>query len=573
MDLRILDTTVPDGQPSPPTTQSDRESLSASDIEMVSLVSALENSDQTHNADGIDDNPVAGVLDPSATLDTSKHLPREQIIDKRSKAVSAVPDQRPSTYSRLILETWTCETVAMLFSIACIVAIAFTVGHYNGDSIPSLPSGVTLNALISILSTAARAALFFVLSSSIGQLKWCWLVRRGARLQDLQVMDRGSRGPLGAIKVLATWVGGPLASLGAAITICMIAFSPFLQQLVAYPTYSVEQPCLEATMPQVVNYTLLWDFEKDGDLMIRWPLSSLLDAWVRPPEASTDFFYVPTTSSPIPICSRPATCRWEDYKSIGWCSKCRNTTGYLSDCVVKDHRSNNLSETRSDPFCQLFVNKSGTEPTRQHGSIRQYLTSDYSKVRLRYDADYLWKTNISTFVADDHTVIEQPVVMYTHAAISHVEDVFRDLYHSDQPALQIHHISECVVTLCERKYAITVKDGVTSSDLISTDYGRRSQSGSCWQPEHSAEDAVLTSPDGGHTRINQTERAFCPVGIYYDVFETKLDNSTYTWFYNLTDSHQKHGVPPPAPADYGLNMSNHNAIGMAYLPEAKVLVR
>jgi hypothetical protein len=37
-------------------------------------------------------------------------------------------------------------------------------------------------------------------------------------------MDEASRGPLGAIKVLAKWAGGPLATLGAVITVCMIAF-------------------------------------------------------------------------------------------------------------------------------------------------------------------------------------------------------------------------------------------------------------------------------------------------------------------------------------------------------------
>jgi hypothetical protein len=180
-------------------------------------------------------------------------------------------------YNRLVMDTCICEMIAMIFSIGCTVAIAFTIGNYNGGPIPSLPSSVTLNALISILSTAARAALVFVLSSTIGQLKWCWLVRRDTRLQDLQVMDEASRGPLSAIKVLAKWIGGPLASLGSVITICMIAFSPFLQQLVAYPTYSVEQPSLEATMPQVVNYTLLWEFEEEGDVEIRLGLFYLLD--------------------------------------------------------------------------------------------------------------------------------------------------------------------------------------------------------------------------------------------------------------------------------------------------------
>ena len=53
----------------------------------------------------------------------------------------------------------------MVFSIGCIVAIAFTVGNYDGEPIPSLSLDVTLNTVISVLSTAA---LIFVVSPSIG---------------------------------------------------------------------------------------------------------------------------------------------------------------------------------------------------------------------------------------------------------------------------------------------------------------------------------------------------------------------------------------------------------------------
>jgi hypothetical protein len=155
MDPRMRDLADPGGQSPSLATQCDRESASASDIEMMSLVSAHEDSDQIYSLHESDVNTVVGDSDPLATLDASEHPPRDQIIDKRSKAVSAVPDKRPSTYNRLVLDTWICETVAMVFSIACIVAIAFTVGHYSGKPIPSLPSSVTLNALISVLSTAA----------------------------------------------------------------------------------------------------------------------------------------------------------------------------------------------------------------------------------------------------------------------------------------------------------------------------------------------------------------------------------------------------------------------------------
>jgi hypothetical protein len=581
----MRDITVPGGRSPSLTTQSDQEPITASEIEMVSLTPALEDSNQTHDPHERDVITVAAGVSDSPTTPTVPELgARDQNIDSSCEAANAAHTANPSAYNRLVLDTWVCETVAMIFSIGCVVAIAFTVGYYNGDPIPSLPSGVTINALISVLSTAARAALFFVVSSSIGQLKWCWLVRRGRPLQDVQILDEASRGPLGAIRVLATWTGGPLASLGAVITICMIAFSPFLQQLVVYPAYEAERPLLEATNPQAVNYTLLWDFAADGDQETRKVLASWFD------EGLAYFLEVSMPATPSATCSRPATCTWENYRTVGWCSMCRNGSGHLSDCVVKDHRSDNASEVLS--FCQLAVEDPETKTIRTHELIKQSgLPAKPDTISLHYKANVVWASNVSTFVADDKLVIRQPVVMFTHAAIVHVEDVFKDLYHSDQPALRIDHINECVLTLCEMEFNVTTRDGVTSLGPISTDYGRRFQSGSCWKPEHSAEDVVLTSPGGGRTRISQTERAFCPVGVYSDLFGTAkadADNNTCYWYYNLTSSRPRSGNPLPALAedfgnglaalatkltDYGLNMSNHKAIGMAFLPDFKVQVR
>jgi len=600
MEPQRQDVASPGGQSPSLTTQRNRESVSGSDIEMMSLVSAEEHSDQIYNSHENYVNTVAGDLDPTATPNAYEHRPRVPNIDSRCKAGIVVSDKRPSLYNRLVMDTWICEIIAMVFSIGCIVAIAFTVGSYNGGPVTALPSGVTLNAFISILSTGARAALFFVVSSSIGQLKWCLLVRRGRRLQDLQVMDEASRGPLGAIKILAKWTGGPLASLGALITICMIAFSPFLQQLVTYPTGYAEQPELKATIPRAVNYTLLWDLDystpnvidalfEDTDAKDAEARSSLLD-WISANDAYGSDIFAPSATCP----PRPMLCTWENYKSVGWCSKCRKATGHLSQCIVKDHRiqiSNNASHT--EYLCQVTVHNTEAKPADNDKLMQQHLSSynDPNRFNLRYQSNYIWVANISTFVADDTSVIEQPVIMLTHASISAVEDVFQDLYHSDQPALRLNRITECVLTFCEREYVVKLEIGDISSTPVSIDYGRRFESDSCWRPNDSADEVVLTSSDGGRTRMNETERAFCPVEPYYRYFsDISPKNSTYIWRYNLTHSYQPDGTPPtPARTgrdmdseladlatsltNYGTISSNQNAIGKALSPIVTVRAR
>jgi hypothetical protein len=401
-------------------------------------------------------------------------------------------------------------------------------------------------------------------------------MRRDRLLQDVQVMDEASRGPLGAIMVLSKCVGGPFATLGAIITICTVAFSPFLQQLVEYPTNIAEQPSLEATTPRVVNYTLLWDFGRDNDREAR----DAMETWSM---AYLEFGSEAFTPRGV-VCPRPAVqCAWQ-YRSVGWCSECRKATGRLSDCIVKDHRND------EEKFCQLIVDNAESEAVHPKGLMRHWNTSDSdnsSRISLQYHTQVEWAANVSAFVTNDNTIIGQPVVTLTHATIIPVEDVFLDIYHSDQGALQIEHIDECVLTLCEREYNTTTADGGTSWDLISTDYGKRFQSGSCWRPEHSAQDVVLTSPDGGLTRLNETERAFCPIGTYTRFLRTIFGNTTDSLSYNLTHSWQKlDRVPKPAIdfpkslasiaaglTNYGLNISNHYTIGKASSAQVTIHVR
>jgi hypothetical protein len=556
---------------------------------MVSLTPALEDSNQTHDPHERDVITVAGVSDSPTTPAVPELGARDQNIDSSCEAANTAHTAKPSAYSRLVLDNWVCETVAMVFSNGCVVAIAFTVGYHNSDPIPTLPSGVTLNALISVLSTAARAALFFVVSSSIGQLKWCWLIRRDRRLQDIQVMDEASRGPLGAIWVLVRWTGGPLATLGATITICMIAFSPFLQQLVAYPTDFAEQSSPEATVPRAVNSPLLWwdvtnvsyhnRLVEGGD-----GLGNLLQAYDA---------FGPQVFTPVTRC--PTTqCTWTGYKSVGWCSKCRKTSGRLIDCVAKDHLTDpasNASEyLTSRHFCQITVGNPETPSVSAPYLMQQSrVPTDLRTISLTYWTDHVWAVNVSTFVADDHTVIERPIITFTHAVTSPVENVFQDLYNSDQPALRIDHINQCVLTLCERTYNAETKDGITDWKVTFTDYGKRFRSGSCWRPEDSADDVVLTSTDEGRTCINETERASCPVGTYHAwMKQIGMVDTTRNWLYNFTHSYQGpddsssqldrdprsylKGLATSL-TNYGTSLSNLSAVGKAFLPVVTVHVR
>lgn len=119
---------------------------------------------------------------------TESSYPQKSLLDPDQPQ----PTNRGRTFAIFCLDTWYWEILSVIFSLLFTVAIVATLGYYNGRSEPSLPKGVTLNAMVSVLATGTKSYLIFVTSQSIGQLKWIWF-RRRHRLIDLQTFDNASR--------------------------------------------------------------------------------------------------------------------------------------------------------------------------------------------------------------------------------------------------------------------------------------------------------------------------------------------------------------------------------------------
>jgi hypothetical protein len=128
------------------------------------------------------------------------------------------------------------------------------LGIYDGKEAPQLPYNITLNALISVLSTAAKSSLLFTIAGILGQIKWIWFTER-RELSDIQTFDDATRGPWGALILLCSRSRRPLASLGAAITILALAYDMFLQQLVRYPVVYDSVLSDEATTKKALSLT------------------------------------------------------------------------------------------------------------------------------------------------------------------------------------------------------------------------------------------------------------------------------------------------------------------------------
>lgn len=249
-----------------------------------------------------------------------------------------------------------------------------------------------------------------------------------------------------------------------------------------------------------------------------------------------------------------ASCSWDSYKSVGWCSKCKPINSYLRDpdCTVKSRLD---QRAWGQPFCDLWVQSSDRPDQRDNPNIQPLMdltrlpNADHGVAyELKVLREFIYPTNsIEDFVAADNLVIPHPFLTFRHVIFNHDEDIFQNRTLSDQNPLRLDQFSECILTFCEREYTTKTTNGVTTSNLTSTDYGNFSSqvptplkqlpSKWCWRPEGAPGDLQMTSFDEGITYQDESQRAFCPPNAlrYADaVSETVAMHHSIFWYFNQT---------------------------------------
>jgi hypothetical protein len=596
---------VPCDPPSP--ARHDR-SFPGSDIELVSLAPTADHSITEQSGQNAD-------YEPTRAYHSMAHL-----VDAKIASLHGVEDGspvrhlspslgsgKPSAMKRLLLDTWTCEIIAMTFSIGCLVAIMIVVGAYDGKRITQLASGLTLNTIISVLSTAARSSLVFVVSAAVGQLKWCWLKRSARQVRDIQAMDEASRGPLGAIGVIAFWTGGNLAAMGSFVTILMTAFSPFVQQLVEYPSRNTIQPDAIALAPQNLVYADINNLEEVIEAGT-WSVQKGFDQ--------------------EPICPT-SQCLWPRFQSIGWCSKCEDCmrSATLNNCRLSTIVRN---ETELSQYCVLDLGNGANSSLLKSGlqKIEGYEPPaglEYS-VSFQFTEENTWPVSDGGYadssdgfytplmenneVYSEYIGIYNPLMVFGHVKIEETQlaDRREDLHYD---ILRIVNASQCVLTVCEKSLLLKKVDGTTTWADESTNYGdmfgtvvevllgegpeRRPYQRNllCWQAE-GGQNNFTTFDKENSSYLNKTKRAFCDLYLFVGAVEGQLvDESTskgfivgensrsrfakrtsYTVGRNSTRNlSQRLESIAAALTNYGLATTNDTVRGDAYAEESYVRVR
>ena len=588
---------------------------SASDIELVPLVPAVYSSLQ----------PQEGA---DSLIDKTSHQTPPTDAFRLASRQPHLYNNKPSATTRLLLDSWVYEAVAIGLSIACLAAIAAIVAYYDEKAVPE--SVITLNTAVSVLSTAARSGLIFVVSAVVGQMKWCWIRKSERQLQHLQTMDSASRGPMGAIQMVALWTGGTLAAAGGILTVLLVAFSPFLQQLLDYPLRDAHTPSSDAWVPQNLDYNSV--FNGSDALTGRAPglgdaISAVNDAeWAIPKPLDFD------ATCPVSRCS------WHNVKSVGWCSECEDVTATaaasLERCDVDDLLQDN------DFYAPCALNIGNREDLRNFGSAirsvnrtqkdfyfkksaiwpvsyggKGYKNNDFSgpngdadDKRIANERGQRLHANNTLFVG-----VKDPLLVFGQVTLSTYEPPLergQDMLHIDDAHL-------CILSLCEREYSVTKEGCTTTWTETSRNYGsmfktRQLCDGEddenpnhefgavenidlvCWRPVDS--DPILERVGDECKFADSAERAICPVDYFADAIDLpdlgdkfgmrRVDflpstDSTED-LYNLTklgSDTGKHDLVHTMETlakvltTFGLNATTNRVTGYTITPEAYVHVR
>ncbi|KAL0944712.1 uncharacterized protein CTRU02_202599 [Colletotrichum truncatum] len=135
--------------------------------------------------------------------------------------------------SSLRWSAWGPEYAVVVGATVSFIAMVILLAHFDGESV-FVWEGVTLNAIVSILSVIIKAAVAFAIAECMAQWKWILFAREERPLIDFDRIDAATRGPLGSLRILLKTKGGWIVQLGAILTLLAVGLDPLAQQLIQF---------------------------------------------------------------------------------------------------------------------------------------------------------------------------------------------------------------------------------------------------------------------------------------------------------------------------------------------------
>lgn len=415
----------------------------------------------------------------------------------------------------------------LLFSITCFVAICIVLLVFQNKVRPEMAYDLSLNAIVSVLATGCKSALILVVGEAICQLKWLHFGNaERKKLSDMQEFEEASRGPLGSLTILVRHRANSLVSIGAAVVVLMLAFDPFMQQLISYPVWPVDVQNGQAVVKQLHN------FGYGEDVLASNPPDGFgdINKWRN---AFARGVWVDGSFSTQPICSS-GDCTWETFSSVGICSRCWDLT---SAAQVKCELPN--SATHSNGSCQIVMPESYMvgytfQVELDHATYQpDPPQAPEQYILLRFPSSMVWTPftsggpNASDLVWSNATFdgMVQPLVAYAYAQLEFemVSGASPSTPISD--SISIKNMTMCSHGTCLRDYKVSMHDGQASIQAMNVDFGTRVVATfPCWAPTNKSK-AAFTICNGVES-VPFSSQGFFPVESI-----TRFENSTGKWSY------------------------------------------
>ena len=157
--------------------------------------------------------------------------------------------------SDILEDTWLLQGLAVSGSILLIGMLVGLLIRF--DNTPILEwNGVSLNVVVALIATILKSLVIFTVSDCLGQAKWIWLSWKQRSLNDFALIDQGSRGPLGSIKML--WqppMARSFISFGAILIILSVPMDFFVQLAVGKTNAMIYKNDSSTQIPYAKRYS------------------------------------------------------------------------------------------------------------------------------------------------------------------------------------------------------------------------------------------------------------------------------------------------------------------------------
>lgn len=362
------------------------------------------------------------------------------------------------------------------------IAIGILLIHFNHRQIFDW-NGLTLNAIIAIFSVISKSMLAYTLSECLGQAKWIWISSQERPLNDMDLIDSGSRGPLGSFRILTQSTGRSFISVGAIIIILSLVIDPFVQLTVGKENSVKFENSLDVQIAYAKRHSkkLLVLSDESADIVGVSQADLGMQSAVFDGLVQSDFWI----SQQLQHSCSSGNCTWDTFASLAVCSGCNNLTDQIK-------RINQTMEFQG-PFGKPF---SVTVPMLWHlpnGLIisdalvmTAWGTSNVTQTISFTSFDTLiWSMTIMNLTTRDW-----PMGSDTVSAMLNQLNVTK----REEPWINNNKISaiECGLWYCVNSYQSTVRNGILSEIVQPT--GSKRDPGS-WLPIRS------DSANGGFKRI------------------------------------------------------------------------